>query len=174
MGDDDSLGSEREHLFPAPFEVRRLFWLSLGGVALAGALGACRSRARPVSAPPVDATYAIAVQPIFDRRCVPCHACYDSACQLTLQSFEGLDRGGNKTIVYHPERAVADRTTRMFQDAQTTATWQSEFGFFPVVDRVHSDDSHALALVAVRESAKRLSSGRNLRRRQDHHVSAKP
>jgi len=105
---------------------------------------------------------------------VPCHACYDSACQLTLQSFEGLDRGGNKSIVYHPQRAVAERPTRMFQDAQTTATWQSEFGFFPVVDRVHSDDSHALDLVAVRESAKRLSSGRNLRRRQDHHVSAKP
>jgi hypothetical protein len=140
MGDDDSLGSEREHLFPAPFEVRRLFWLSLGGVALAGTLGACRSRARPVSAPPTDAKYAIAVQPLFDRRCVPCHACYDSACQLTLQSFEGLDRGANKSIVYHPERAIADRTTRMFQDAQTTAAWQSEFDFFSVVDRAHPDD----------------------------------
>jgi hypothetical protein len=33
----------------------------------------------------------------------------------------------------------------MFQDAQTTATWQSEFGFFPVVDRVHADDiTHSL------------------------------
>jgi hypothetical protein len=28
----------------------------------------------------------------------------------------------------------------MFQDAQTTAAWQSEFGFFPVVDRVRSGD----------------------------------
>ncbi len=88
---------------------------------------------------PTDATYATSVQPLFDRRCVPCHACYDSACQLSLQSFEGLDRGGNKSVVYHPERAVADRPTRMFQDAQTTATWQSEFGFFPVVDRDHPD-----------------------------------
>lgn len=41
-----------------------------------------------------------------------CRACYDSACQLTLQSLEGLDRGGNKTIVYHPQRAVAERPTR--------------------------------------------------------------
>ena len=120
--------------------MRKLSWLSLAIAALALALGACRSRARPISAPSTDATYAIAVQPLFDRRCVPCHACYDSACQLTLQSFEGPDRGANKSTVYHPERAVADRTTRMFQDAQTTAAWQSEFDFFPVVDRAHPDD----------------------------------
>jgi hypothetical protein len=89
---------------------------------------------------PVDPEYAATVQPIFDRRCVPCHACFDSPCQLTLQSFEGVDRGGNKTIVYHPQRPTEEAPTRMFQDAQTTAQWQSRFGFFPVVDRVEPAD----------------------------------
>jgi hypothetical protein len=89
---------------------------------------------------PADADYAATIQPIFDRRCVPCHACFDSPCQLALQSFEGLDRGGNKTIVYHPQRATQEAPTRMFQDAQTTAAWQSQFGFFPVVDRAEPGD----------------------------------
>jgi hypothetical protein len=88
----------------------------------------------------VDPTFATAIQPIFERRCVPCHACFDSPCQLTLQSFEGLDRGSNKAIVYYPERPSAARPTRMFQDAQTTATWQSDYGFFPVVDRDDASD----------------------------------
>ena len=120
--------------------MRTLSWLLLAAATVAVALCACRPHARPAPVTPTDATYATSVQPLFDRRCVPCHSCYDSACQLSLQSFEGLDRGGNKSIVYHPQRAVAERPTRMFQDAQTTATWQSELGFFPVVDRVHSDD----------------------------------
>ncbi|HEY2735729.1 MAG TPA: fatty acid cis/trans isomerase, partial [Polyangiales bacterium] len=81
------------------------------------------------------ASYASSVQPIFDRRCVPCHACYDSPCQLTLQSFEGFDRGANRDLVYYPERALTAKPTRMFQDAQTTARWQSDFGFFPVATR---------------------------------------
>jgi hypothetical protein len=71
---------------------------------------------------------------------VPCHGCFDSACQLSLQSFEGLDRGANQAIVYYPERATAARPTRLFQDAQTTSEWQSKFGFFPVVDRSESRD----------------------------------
>ena len=106
------------------------------------AVGRHSSQPRQVPAPaaPVDRTYATSIQPIFDRRCVPCHACYDSPCQLTLQSFEGLDRGANKAIVYFPERALEARPTRMFQDAQTTGAWQSEFDFFPVVDRARAGD----------------------------------
>src|SRR5580700_10793500 len=107
---------------------------------LALALCACRPHAHPAPVAPTDATYATSIQPLFDRRCVPCHACYDSACQLTLQSFEGLDRGANKAIVYFPERVLEARPTRMFQDAQTTGAWQSEFDFFPVVDRAPAGD----------------------------------
>jgi Fatty acid cis/trans isomerase (CTI) len=99
-----------------------------------------RPRPRPFPSAPLDATYPTSIQPIFDRRCVPCHACFDSPCQLTLQSFEGLDRGANKEIVYFPERPLAARPTRMFQDAPTTAAWQFEFDFFPVVDRERPRD----------------------------------
>jgi hypothetical protein len=90
--------------------------------------------------PPIDPAYRTTVQPIFDRRCVACHGCFDSPCQLTLQSFAGLDRGANKSIVYFPERAIEARPTRLFQDAQTTRDWQSHFDFFPVVERSRSDD----------------------------------
>lgn len=103
-----------------------------------------------------------------------CRACYDSACQLTVQLFEGLDRGANKSIVYHPQRAVAERPTRMFQDAQTTANWQFGVRLFFCRRSRPFGRSRALDLVAVRESAKRLSSGRSLRRRQNHRVTAKP
>jgi hypothetical protein len=121
--------------------MRRLSFLSIGVVTFAAALVAWQLRPHPVPLAPVDATYATSIQPIFDRRCVPCHACYDSPCQLTLQSFDGLDRAANKAVVYFPERAIAAVTTRMFQDAQTTAEWQSKkFDFFPVVDRVDSAD----------------------------------
>jgi hypothetical protein len=111
-----------------------------GGLLAGWALRRPRASA-PVATPaPADPEYAANIQPIFDRRCVPCHACFDSPCQLTLQSFEGLDRGGNKTVVYHPQRPTQEAPTRMFQDAQTTAQWQSQFWFFPVVDRARRDD----------------------------------
>jgi Fatty acid cis/trans isomerase (CTI) len=82
-----------------------------------------------------DETYATIIQPILDHRCVVCHSCLDSPCQLNLQSFEGLDRGGNATPVYQPDRWMAIHPTRMFQDAQTTAQWRERYGFFPVVLR---------------------------------------
>jgi hypothetical protein len=123
--------------------MRRPLVLAVSVAALIVGVIAWRHRPTPpplVVAAPVDPTYATTIQPIFDRRCVPCHACFDSSCQLTLQSFEGLDRGANKEIVYYPERVGAARTTRMFQDAPTTAAWQTDFNFFPVVDRTDADD----------------------------------
>jgi hypothetical protein len=115
--------------------------LLLAGAVVVGSVAAVWALRRPhphpsavISAAP-DPEYAATIQPLFNRRCVPCHACFDSPCQLTLQSFEGLDRGGNKAIVYDPERLTPMRPTRMFQDAQTTEAWRSQFGFFPVVNR---------------------------------------
>jgi hypothetical protein len=120
--------------------MRKLTALVLVVAALTG-IGVWRLRPPPVRPAPVDEAYGTSIQPIFNRRCVPCHACLDSPCQLTLQSFDGLDRGGNKAVVYFPERPVAATPTRMFQDARTTAQWQSrEFDFFPVVDRVPPND----------------------------------
>jgi len=85
--------------------------------------------------PRVDGAYADRVQPIFDRRCVVCHSCFDAPCQLNLQSFEGLDRGASPVRVYEPSRLESIHPTRMFEDARTTAEWRERFGFFPVVRR---------------------------------------
>ena len=38
------------------------------------------------------------IKPILDKRCVACHSCYNSPCQLKLSSFEGVERGASKKI----------------------------------------------------------------------------
>ena len=87
-------------------------------------------------APRHDRQYAESVQTVFNRRCVVCHACFDSPCQLNLQSFEGVDRGANSRRVYDPGRIEGAPPTRMFEDARSTEEWQTRFGFFPVVSRI--------------------------------------
>jgi hypothetical protein len=117
-----------------------------GAFVATAALSISLVRSRPVAATPplrpaaVDAEYATSVQPVFDRRCVVCHSCFDSPCQLNLQSFDGADRGGSKVLVYDAERLTPIHPTRMFQDAQTTAEWQQRFGFFSVLARGKGHD----------------------------------
>ncbi|MGV0975808.1 MAG: fatty acid cis/trans isomerase [Azonexus sp.] len=73
------------------------------------------------------------VRPLLDRRCVACHACYDSPCQLNLTSYAGLTRGANQKIVYSSVRLIADEPTRLGFDALTNAGWRKK-GFFPVLN----------------------------------------
>jgi hypothetical protein len=40
------------------------------------------------------------VQPLFAQRCVSCHACSDSPCQLKLSSYEGVIRGASRVNYY--------------------------------------------------------------------------
>ncbi len=78
------------------------------------------------------------VQPILNKRCVVCHSCYNSPCQLKMSSFEGLDRGRTKEKVYLSERLFAAKPTRLFIDATSTSEWR-EKGFTSVID----DDTNA-------------------------------
>jgi hypothetical protein len=73
------------------------------------------------------------IQPIFDQRCVVCHACYDAACQLNLSSFEGVDRGASDTPVYDGARLLATAPSRVLIDEKDTAGWR-ERGYFPVLN----------------------------------------
>jgi len=73
------------------------------------------------------------VKPIVDNRCVVCHACYDSPCQLKLSSVEGIDRGGSKDKIYEGTRLIAATPTRLFEDAETTQEWRDN-GFHPVLN----------------------------------------
>ena len=73
------------------------------------------------------------IQPIFNQRCVVCHACYDAACQLKLNSYEGLDRGASKEPIYDGARLLAAAPSRLLIDAKNTQEWR-ERGYFPVLN----------------------------------------
>ena len=83
--------------------------------------------------PPVQITipdrridYTAEIKPLLDKRCVVCHSCYNSPCQLKLSSYEGLDRGGSKEAVYDASRLSTMNPTRLFIDAQTTEQWRQK------------------------------------------------
>ncbi|CRM74498.1 fatty acid cis/trans isomerase [Pseudomonas sp. 52 E 6] len=94
------------------------------------ALVACTAQA---DGPAPAISYTRDIQPIFTEKCVACHACYDSACQLNLGSAEGAVRGASKMPVYDGERSQAAPTTRLFIDASGKAAWQQK-GFYSVLD----------------------------------------
>lgn len=73
------------------------------------------------------------VQPIIEQRCDVCHSCYDAPCQLKMTSFEGIDRGGSKKLVYDSARITADKPTRLFVDADTAEGWR-DLDFHPVLN----------------------------------------
>jgi hypothetical protein len=84
----------------------------------------------PVAAAPVE--YYRDIRPIMEQRCLNCHGCYDAPCQLKLDSYEGVLRGGNRESVY-ATRFTAAKLSRLFEDAQTTGDWRAQ-GFHPVLN----------------------------------------
>ena len=72
------------------------------------------------------------VQPIFNAKCVACHACYDAPCQLNLGSGEGAQRGASQLPVYSGSRTEAQATTRLYLDAHDEAAWRRK-GFASVL-----------------------------------------
>ncbi len=79
-----------------------------------------------VELPSYPVNYLHEVKPILDKRCAVCHSCYNSPCQLKLNSYEGIDRGGTKNAVYNATRLTPMDPTRLFIDAQTTAEWRQK------------------------------------------------
>ncbi|MCY1284936.1 Fatty acid cis/trans isomerase (CTI) [compost metagenome] len=80
-----------------------------------------------------ELSYSRDIQPIFTQKCVACHACYDSPCQLNLGSAEGAARGASKLPVYDGGRTRAQDTTRLYFDAQGAEAWRRK-GFHSVLD----------------------------------------
>jgi hypothetical protein len=78
-------------------------------------------------------SYRDDIQPIFNRRCAVCHACYDAQCQLKLTAWEGVARGASKQKVYDSTRLLDAKPTRLFIDAQTASEWRKD-DFFPVLN----------------------------------------
>jgi hypothetical protein len=92
-----------------------------------------------VQVPTRSIDYLKEVKPILDKRCVVCHSCYNSPCQLKLSSFEGLDRGATKEAVYNGTRLKTMDPTRLFVDAQSTEEWRQK-DFFSVTDSTESGE----------------------------------
>ena len=96
----------------------------------------CAAKALPpvqVKIPTRTIDYLKEVKPILDKRCTVCHSCYNSPCQLKLDSFEGADRGATKQAVYNASRLISMDPTRLFIDAQTTEAWRKK-EFFSVTE----------------------------------------
>jgi len=85
--------------------------------------------------------YLADVKPILDRRCVSCHSCYNSPCQAKFSSFEGVDRGGSKVLVYNATRLRAIDPTRLFTDARNTQEWRKK-GFFSLTESLDTNISY--------------------------------
>lgn len=125
-------------------------------------LGACSKSPQvdeksPFDMPPIDTSFNFDTQikPIMDKRCVVCHACYDSPCQLKLGSYEGVARGASKDPVYKGDRLIAANLTRLFIDAHSASEWRQK-AFHPVMDETKTNGStdHRSLLLAMLEQKK--------------------
>jgi hypothetical protein len=111
------------------------------GLVLAVFFAGCAGKALPpvvFKIPTRTIDYQKEVKPLLDKRCTVCHSCYNSPCQLKLDSFEGADRGATKRAIYSSSRLITMDPTRLFTDAQTTAEWRKK-NFFSVTDSTVSN-----------------------------------
>ncbi|HEY5973381.1 MAG TPA: fatty acid cis/trans isomerase [Geobacteraceae bacterium] len=104
-------------------------------------LAGCAGKPLPpvaVKIPTRTIDYQKEVKPLLDKRCTVCHSCYNSPCQLKLDSFEGTDRGATKRAIYNAGRLKTMDPTRLFFDAQSTKEWR-EKQFFSVTESTVAD-----------------------------------
>jgi hypothetical protein len=90
--------------------------------------------------PPATAApdYVADIQPIFNRRCIACHGCLGSPCNVKLDSFRGVERGG---FGVNPYSSHIDASPRVDMDlVQTTAEWRQR-GFYPILAREGASSS---------------------------------
>ncbi|MTV29818.1 hypothetical protein GJ654_02280 [Rhodoblastus acidophilus] len=81
---------------------------------------------------PASPNYLTEIQPIFNRRCIACHGCLGSPCNVKLDSHRGVDRGG---FGVNPYSSRIDSSPRVGMDVvQTTAEWRQR-GFYPILAR---------------------------------------
>ncbi|MFO0741724.1 MAG: fatty acid cis/trans isomerase [Labilithrix sp.] len=75
--------------------------------------------------------YLDEIQPILAERCVTCHGCTTSPCQMKLTSYEGVMRGANAHNVFKNTLLASSTGPTRMKDATTEAEWR-EKGFFSV------------------------------------------
>lgn len=104
--------------------------------------------------PTRNLNYMADVKPVLVKRCVVCHSCYNSPCQLKLSSWDGLDRGASKEKVYNGGRLKSMDPSRLLVDAHSAKEWR-EKGFFSV--KQEGDMSYDKSLLYSLIDHKRLS-----------------
>jgi hypothetical protein len=133
--------------------------IRLASVWLAGLLVACSNSdgvlAPVVNPPPTSPAEQQklewqAAKQTFDHRCVVCHGCYDSPCQLKLSSWDGISRGASKEKVYDNSRLRQASPTRLNIDAPDTATWRTK-SFFTVLPEGEQTDPRVALLTRMLE-----------------------
>jgi hypothetical protein len=115
-------------------------------------LGSCATKVLP----PVHfqtsdhiVNYLKEVKPILDNRCVVCHSCYNSPCQLKLSSYEGLDRGATKKAIYSATRLHTMDPTRLFTDAMNTEEWRKKEFFSVTQNTAKNNTNNSLILQMI-------------------------
>jgi hypothetical protein len=118
--------------------------------ALLWVLAAC-GLSQPADAADTDGSGAVArqaevavidyprdIQPIFDRRCIACHGCLGSPCNLKLDSYAGAERGAFGLNPYANHMKAYPRTD--MDAAKTLEQWR-EIGFYSVLTGQESGDT---------------------------------
>lgn len=92
-----------------------------------------KSKVVPVGSPPgTSVTYSSEIQPLFDNRCIACHGCIGSACNVKLSSFRGVERGG---FGENPYAMRFDAAPRTGMDVHASTEEWRNVGFYPIVSR---------------------------------------
>lgn len=78
--------------------------------------------------------YYSKIKPLFDQRCVACHSCYESPCQLKLTSYQGFMRGAHGSDIYADRFKDKLPKHRMNKDAKTTQEWRDK-GFWKITEQ---------------------------------------
>ena len=99
-----------------------------------------------------EVNYTQDIQPLFDRRCVVCHSCYNSPCQLKLSSYDGVMRGGSKIKVYD-NRLTDIEPTRLYIDAANTKEWHTK-GFYSVTQKSDSKYNDSIMMYLLEHKNK--------------------
>ncbi|BHH86104.1 fatty acid cis/trans isomerase [Desulforhopalus sp. 52FAK] len=89
--------------------------------------------------PPIkQLKYLADVEPVLVKRCVVCHSCYNSPCQLKLSSWDGLERGASKEKIYNGGRLKTMDPSRLLIDAHSVDEWRKK-DFYSVTEGSSSD-----------------------------------
>ena len=89
------------------------------------------------------------IKGILDKRCVVCHSCYNSPCQLKLSSFEGLVRGATKEEIY-VNRIEPSNPSRLFIDATNQEEWE-KLGFYSVLKNYENNNKNTNIMARLLE-----------------------